>query len=132
MNVSSIFIPISPPNASISLTKCPFAVPPILGLQGIIAIESKLIVHINVFNPNLAHAKAASHPACPAPTITISNSPALYFIITYSYFPQQKSLNILFTKSSSNSDPVISPNAFRDAVTYIEIKSKNSFVLTFS
>jgi hypothetical protein len=47
-------------------------VPPIFGLQGIIAILSTLTVKINVFKDNLADARAASQPACPAPTTTTS------------------------------------------------------------
>ena len=70
--VLSIFFPISPPKASISLTKCPFELPPICGLQGIFATASKLNENIAVFIPSLAAASAASHPACPAPITTTS------------------------------------------------------------
>ena len=72
INVLSIFFPISPPRASISLTKCPLEVPPILGLHGIKAMLSTLTVNTIVLFPNLADASAASHPACPAPIITTS------------------------------------------------------------
>ena len=55
-----MFFPISPPSASISLTKCPLEVPPIFGLQGINAILSTLTVKITVSNPNLAQANASA------------------------------------------------------------------------
>ena len=67
-----MFFPISPPSASISLTKCPFELPPICGLHGIFATASKLIENTNVFIPNLAAANPASHPAWPAPITAIS------------------------------------------------------------
>ena len=67
-----MFLPISPPSASISRTKCPFEVPPTFGLHGIIAMLSILTVKQIVFKPSLALAKAASQPACPAPTTTTS------------------------------------------------------------
>ena len=73
----SIFFPISPPKASISLTRCPFDDPPICGLHGILATHSRVIENINVLNPILAAANAASHPACPAPITAISYFPAL-------------------------------------------------------
>ena len=76
INVLSIFLPISPPNASISLTRCPFDVPPILGLHGMFATHSKLIEKSNVLCPFLLQANAASHPACPAPITATSYSPA--------------------------------------------------------
>lgn len=72
MKVLSIFFPISPPSASNSLTRCPLELPPILGLQGISAMLSTLTVNIIVSIPSLALARAASHPAWPAPTITTS------------------------------------------------------------
>ena len=67
---------ISPPNASISRTKCPFAVPPIAGLHGILPTASRLIVKHAVFIPRRAAASAASIPACPAPTTTTSKASA--------------------------------------------------------
>ena len=67
-----MFFPISPPSASISLTRCPFELPPILGLHGMSAILSTLTVKTIVSSPSLAHASAASQPACPAPTTTTS------------------------------------------------------------
>ena len=72
INVASIFLPISPPRASISLTRCPLELPPILGLHGIMAMLSQLTVKQIVLSPSLAHARAASQPACPAPTTTTS------------------------------------------------------------
>ena len=47
--VASALIPICPPRASISQTKCPFAVPPIEGLHAIKAMLSKLSVKSAVF-----------------------------------------------------------------------------------
>ena len=76
----SIFFPISPPRQSNSRTKCPLELPPICGLQGILAIASNVVENKRVFKPILAAAKAASHPACPAPITAISYFPALYFI----------------------------------------------------
>ena len=81
MKVLSMFFPISPPSASISLTRCPLELPPIFGLHGIIAILSTLTVKIIVSRPSLAHASAASHPACPAPTTTTSYSSSTYGIL---------------------------------------------------
>jgi len=97
--VLSIFFPISPPKASISLTKCPLELPPICGLHGILAIASKLIEKINVFIPNLAAASAASQPACPAPTTATSYSPALYsiFSLLFSFRVKQKVLFCSFS-----------------------------------
>ena len=67
-----MFLPISPPNASISRTTTPLAGPPTEGLHGIKATISKLIVKSNVLTPIRAAAKAASEPACPAPTTITS------------------------------------------------------------
>src|SRR5690606_37206197 len=64
----SAMIPVYPPMASISLTICPFATPPIAGLQLIWAITPMFIVMSNTDEPKLAAAAAASHPAWPAPT----------------------------------------------------------------
>ena len=72
-----MFLAISPPRQSISLTKCPLELPPMCGLHGIFATASKLIENNNVFLPILAVANAASHPACPAPITATSNFPAL-------------------------------------------------------
>src|ERR1700684_3453445 len=46
--------------------------PPIAGLHDIWAIRSRFMVTMAVFSPIRAHASAASHPACPAPTTTTS------------------------------------------------------------
>ena len=62
-----MIFPISPPKASTSRTKCPFELPPILGLQGIKAIPSIVTVNMIVRIPSLALERAASQPACPAP-----------------------------------------------------------------
>src|SRR5262249_38287142 len=67
-----IAIPITPPSASISRTRCPFAVPPIAGLQGMCAIVSIDSVQIAMSRPMRAAAHAASTPACPAPITMIS------------------------------------------------------------
>ena len=71
--VASVTSPITPPNASISLTNVDFAGPPTAGLQGCNAILSRLSVQSNTFIPSFAHARVASQPACPAPTIIMSN-----------------------------------------------------------
>src|SRR6185369_14750486 len=62
----------APPRASISRTRWPLAMPPMAGLHDICAIRSAFIVTIAVFSSIRAHARAASHPACPAPMITTS------------------------------------------------------------
>ena len=72
MAVASAAMPISPPNASISFTKWLFPGPPMAGLQGIMATLSKQMVVSSVFMPIRAAAKAASQPACPAPTTITS------------------------------------------------------------
>ncbi len=58
-----MFLPISPPKASISLTTIPLAEPPIEGLQGINANISKLIVARSVLHPIRLAARLASTPA---------------------------------------------------------------------
>ena len=70
--VRSVTIPMYPPSASISLTICPFAMPPTAGLQLICPILFISIVIRQVFEPRFAAAAAASQPACPAP-ITITS-----------------------------------------------------------
>ena len=72
MAVRSVTKPMYPPNASISLTICPFAIPPTAGLQLICPILFMSIVMRHVFEPKLAAAAAASQPAWPAP-ITITS-----------------------------------------------------------
>src|SRR5271170_2403202 len=72
MPTASVTSPITPPSASISRTRCPFAMPPIAGLQDICAIKSRFIVIMAVRSPMRAHARAASQPACPAPTTITS------------------------------------------------------------
>ena len=72
MNTSSMARPISPPSASSSRTRWPLAVPPMDGLQGIIASESRFSVTSSVLWPMRAQASAASQPACPAPMTTAS------------------------------------------------------------
>src|SRR6266700_3996209 len=74
MPVASAFSPIAPPSASISRTICPFANPPIAGLQDIWPIVSKFWVSIKVRQPSLADASAASIPAWPLPTTITSYS----------------------------------------------------------
>jgi len=80
IKVLSIFFPISPPNASSSLTRCPLELPPTLGLHGMRAILSTLTVNTMVSRPSLAQANAASQPAWPAPTTTISYDSSKYGI----------------------------------------------------
>ena len=72
MAVASVTMPICPPNASISLTICPFAMPPTAGLQLIWAILFISIVTKHTFAPMLAAAVAASQPACPPPMTSTS------------------------------------------------------------
>ena len=72
MPTASVTSPITPPSASISRTRWPFAMPPIAGLHDICAIRSTFMVIIAVRRPSRAHARAASHPACPAPTTIMS------------------------------------------------------------
>ncbi len=64
---------ISPPSASISRTRWPFASPPMAGLQDIWPIVSRFIVQRHVRIPILAAARAASQPAWPAPITITSN-----------------------------------------------------------
>ena len=61
--VASVTSPICPPKASISLTICPFAMPPTAGLQLIWAILFMSIVTKHTFAPMFAAAVAASQPA---------------------------------------------------------------------
>ena len=61
--VMSVALPISPPIASISLARCPLARPPMAGLQDIWPMVSTLMDSINVWQPILADARAASTPA---------------------------------------------------------------------
>ena len=68
----SVTSPMCPPKASISRTICPLAMPPTAGLHDIWAILFMSIVTRHVFAPSLAQAAAASQPACPAPTTTMS------------------------------------------------------------
>ena len=70
--VWSVTIPDIPPKASISLTICPFAIPPMAGLQDICATNARFIVTSNTRFPRWAATTAASHPAWPAPTTIIS------------------------------------------------------------
>src|SRR3972149_8556314 len=72
MPVASIARPIRPPSASISVTRCPLAVPPIAGLRGICAPVSGDSVNTAVRQPRRAAAQAASQPACPAPMTATS------------------------------------------------------------
>ena len=72
MPVSSATFPISPPNASISLTRCPLPIPPIAGLHDICAIVSRDSVTSRVSAPILAATNAASQPACPPPITSTS------------------------------------------------------------
>src|SRR5262245_13978594 len=73
MPVASIARPINPPSASISRTRCPFAVPPTAGLQGMCATVSFESVGRPTLHPSRAAAYAASTPACPAPMTMTSN-----------------------------------------------------------
>ena len=95
IKVLSIFFPISPPRASNSRTKCPLEDPPTLGLHGISAILSTLTVKITVSSPSLAQARAASHPACPAPT-TQTSTFSLISLTFFSSIPKSYRCNLLF------------------------------------
>ena len=74
MEARSVTIPIRPPNASISRTICPLAMPPTAGLQLIWAILLRSMVISRVSAPRRAAAAAASQPAWPAPTTITSKS----------------------------------------------------------
>ena len=70
--VLSVIIPEYPPKASISLTICPLATPPIAGLHDICAMVCMFIVTNKTEEPKLAAAAAASQPECPPPTTMTS------------------------------------------------------------
>ncbi len=92
MPVSSIAVPIRPPSASISRTRCPFAVPPTAGLHGMCATVPLDSVHSATRLPSRAAAYAASHPACPAPITTTSYIPPIVFYPSlYSYYADDAS-----------------------------------------
>src|SRR6516165_6618840 len=74
MPARSVMRPMRPPSASISRTMCPFAIPPIAGLQDILAVSASDTVRSAVSSPRRTQAFAASQPACPAPTITTSKA----------------------------------------------------------
>src|ERR1700679_2655745 len=65
-------MPIMPPSASTSLTRCDLPGPPTAGLQGMAPIVSRLTARRSVLQPNFAAACAASQPACPPPITTTS------------------------------------------------------------
>ena len=71
--VRSALNPISPPRASSSNTRWLLASPPIEGLQGMRAMASRRPVTRRVFTPMRAAMSAASAPAWPPPTTTMSN-----------------------------------------------------------
>src|SRR2546421_5681511 len=70
---SSVAIAMAPPKASTSLTRCPFPIPPMDGLQDICPSVSMLWVSKRVRQPARAAASAASVPAWPPPTTMTSN-----------------------------------------------------------
>src|SRR5580658_3249717 len=82
MPTASATSPMTPPSASISRTRCPLAMPPMAGLQDICAIKSRFMVTMAVRNPMRAHARAASHPACPAPITTTSYVSCIVIIVS--------------------------------------------------
>ena len=87
MALRSVTIPIWPPNASISRTICPLAIPPTAGLQLICPILFMSMVISRVFDPMLAAAVAASQPACPAPITIMSYLKSIVFIYyLFSYY----------------------------------------------
>src|SRR5262245_9254890 len=63
---------ISPPRASSSRTRWPLAVPPTAGLHDICPMASRFMVRSSARTPIRAAARAASHPACPAPMTSTS------------------------------------------------------------
>src|SRR6185503_18141213 len=73
MPVRSMTRPMIPPSASISRTRCPFAIPPIAGLHDICPTRSRFNVISPVSAPRRAAADAASQPAWPAPITITSN-----------------------------------------------------------
>ena len=82
MAVASVTMAVRPPRASISLTICPLAMPPMAGLQLIWAILFMSIVTRHVLAPMPAEAAAASQPACPPP-ITITSYFKIMFILFF-------------------------------------------------
>ena len=76
----SLTIPEPPPSASISLTICPLATPPIAGLQLIWAMVFIFIVTNKTLLPIRAAAFAASQPAWPAPTTITSYLSNIVFV----------------------------------------------------
>src|SRR3954469_15568618 len=66
----------SPPRASISLTRLPFAKPPMAGLQDIRPTASRCIVTRATRTPPRAQTRAASAPAWPPP-MTMTSKPGL-------------------------------------------------------
>ena len=98
----SVHLPISPPIASISLAICPFAKPPIAGLQDICPIVSAFMVNIKVWHPIRAAASAASTPAWPPPTTITS----YFFGYTNIYFLAEK-----VTRSIESASFIIIPEA---------------------
>ena len=74
MPVASMFLAISPPRASISLTRWPLASPPMAGLQDMAPMVSALMTQTSVRQPMRAAASAASQPAWPAPITAMSKS----------------------------------------------------------
>ena len=81
--VLSVTIPMFPPKASISLTICPFAIPPTAGLQLIWAILFISIVIKQVLAPMFAEAAAASQPAWPPPITSTSYLSSIVFLQKY-------------------------------------------------
>src|SRR5690606_5180598 len=90
MAVLSETIPLYPPNASISRTICPLAIPPIAGLHDIWAMVCRFMVTNRVLDPILAAAAAASDPACPPPTTITSYS----FSNIISFLPKQSLFHV--------------------------------------
>src|SRR5436305_1870900 len=67
MPARSVASPISPPRASISLTRFPLARPPIAGLHDMRPMASRSIVTMATRAPPRAQTRAASAPAWPPP-----------------------------------------------------------------
>src|SRR2546423_15351913 len=73
MPARSVASPISPPRASISLTRLPLARPPMAGLQDMRPMASRCMVTSATEAPPRAQTRAASAPAWPPPMTITSN-----------------------------------------------------------
>src|SRR3954453_20428539 len=93
----------TPPSASISRTRCPFAVPPIAGLHGMCATVSLVSVHNPTWTPIRAAAYAASQPAWPAP-ITMTSNSRLFTARSFSYAEPREDVGEQFVAGATAAD----------------------------